>query len=54
MTELIAGIVIAGVIALILLALTLHIVQQYEKGVVFRFGRVIGEKDPALLRSCLS
>jgi regulator of protease activity HflC (stomatin/prohibitin superfamily) len=26
-----------------------HIVQQYEKGVVFRFGRVIGEKEPGLV-----
>jgi regulator of protease activity HflC (stomatin/prohibitin superfamily) len=49
MTALIVGIVALVVVALILLALTLHIVQQYEKGVVFRFGRVIGEKDPGLV-----
>src|ERR1700677_3940926 len=48
MAGLIVGIVAVGVVALILLALTLHIVQQYEKGVVFRFGRVIGEKEPGL------
>jgi regulator of protease activity HflC (stomatin/prohibitin superfamily) len=48
MTGLIVGLVAAAVVGLILLALTLHIVQQYEKGVVFRFGRVIGEKEPGL------
>jgi len=46
---LIAGIVAIGVLALILLALALHIVHQYERGVVFRFGRVIGEKAPGLV-----
>jgi regulator of protease activity HflC (stomatin/prohibitin superfamily) len=29
--------------------LAVHIVQQYEKGVVFRFGRVVGEKNPGLV-----
>src|SRR5580693_3365069 len=48
MGGLIVGIVVVVVLALVLLALTLHIVQQYEKGVVFRFGRVIGEKNPGL------
>src|SRR6202453_3456874 len=48
MAGLIVAIVAVVVVALILLALTLHIVQQYERGVVFRFGRVIGEKDPGL------
>ena len=49
MAGLIVGIVIVVVLGLIFLALTLHIVQQYEKGVVFRFGRVIGEKQPGLV-----
>jgi regulator of protease activity HflC (stomatin/prohibitin superfamily) len=49
MAGLIVAIVAVAVVALILLPLTLHIVQQYEKGVVFRFGRVIGEKDPGLV-----
>jgi regulator of protease activity HflC (stomatin/prohibitin superfamily) len=31
------------------LALTLHVVHQYEKGVVFRFGRVVAEKEPGLI-----
>ena len=50
MVGLIVGIVIAVVVlGLVLLAGALHIVQQYEKGVVFRFGRVIGEKQPGLV-----
>jgi regulator of protease activity HflC (stomatin/prohibitin superfamily) len=46
---LIAGVIIVGILGLIVLALALHIVRQYEKAVVFRFGRVIGEKDPGLV-----
>ena len=35
------------VIVLIVLArLSIRIVQQYERGVVFRFGRVVGVRDP--------
>jgi regulator of protease activity HflC (stomatin/prohibitin superfamily) len=34
--------------ALITLPLALHIVAQYEIGVQFRFGRVIGTKNPGL------
>lgn len=49
MAGVIIGIVIAVVLGLIFLALTLHIVQQYEKGVIFRFGRVVGEKQPGLV-----
>ncbi|MEI8060800.1 MAG: slipin family protein [Candidatus Berkelbacteria bacterium] len=35
-----------GIIVLILLILGLRVVQQFEKGVVFRLGRVIGERNP--------
>jgi regulator of protease activity HflC (stomatin/prohibitin superfamily) len=49
MTALITGLVVLGIVAVVLLALTLHVVEQYEKGVVFRFGRVIGEKEPGLM-----
>lgn len=41
------GVTIA-VIVLVVLAAALRIVQQYEKGVVFRLGRVVGEKGPGL------
>lgn len=33
---------------LILISLGLRIVQQYEKGVVFRFGKIISVRDPGL------
>lgn len=36
------------VVLLVLLALSVRIVQQYERGVVFRLGRVIGERAPGL------
>lgn len=42
-----AGLVVA-LLALVGLALSLRQVQQYERGVVFRFGRVIGVREPGL------
>jgi regulator of protease activity HflC (stomatin/prohibitin superfamily) len=49
MTGVIVALVVVVVVALIVLASAFHIVQQYEKGVVFRFGRVTGEKGPGLV-----
>jgi len=49
MDGLIAGLVVVGILALVLLACALHIVRQYEKGVVFRFGRITGEREPGLV-----
>ena len=37
------------VVVFVFLALTLHVIHQYEKGVVFRFGRVVAEKEPGLV-----
>ncbi len=48
MTGLVVALVIVGIVTLIDLALSLHIIQLYEKAVVFRFGRVLGEKEPGL------
>jgi regulator of protease activity HflC (stomatin/prohibitin superfamily) len=48
-TGLIAGIVVIVLLALILLALAIRVVQQYERGVLFRFGRLIGEKGPGFV-----
>ncbi len=43
------GIVIALVVlAVIVLALSIRVVTQYEKGVLFRLGRVVGVKEPGL------
>ena len=49
MHALIAMVVVVGIIALTAVALALQIVYQYERGVVFRFGRVVGEKAPGLV-----
>jgi regulator of protease activity HflC (stomatin/prohibitin superfamily) len=38
----------AAVLLLILAMLSLRIVQQYEQGVLFRLGRVVGTRDPGL------
>ncbi len=37
-----------GIIVLIILGLSIRIVKQYERGVVFRLGKVIGVRDPGL------
>jgi regulator of protease activity HflC (stomatin/prohibitin superfamily) len=49
MAGLIIGIIVAVLVVFILLVLAVHIVKQYEKAVIFRFGRVIGEKGPGLV-----
>jgi regulator of protease activity HflC (stomatin/prohibitin superfamily) len=36
-------------VALLILALSLRVVQQYEEGVLFRLGRVVGQKKPGLV-----
>lgn len=40
--------IFGGFLAFIALSSCIRIVKQYEKGVVFRLGRVIGEKQPGL------
>lgn len=48
-SSLCAGIIIpVGVIVLFILGYSIRIVKQYERGVIFRLGRVIGEKEPGL------
>jgi regulator of protease activity HflC (stomatin/prohibitin superfamily) len=37
---------VAGALAVLLLLLAIRIVKQYERGVVFRFGRLIGTRAP--------
>ena len=39
---------IIGIIILIILGLSIRIVNQYERGVIFRLGRVIGVREPGL------
>lgn len=40
--------IIIGVVILIILALSIRIVNQYERGVVFRLGKVVGVREPGL------
>jgi regulator of protease activity HflC (stomatin/prohibitin superfamily) len=48
MTGLIVVLVIVVIVVLIILGMAIHVVTQYEMGVQFRFGRVIGTKKPGL------
>lgn len=48
MAALIAILVIFGVLALVALAMSIRVVKQYERGVLFRFGRLIGVREPGL------
>lgn len=40
--------VVVGIVILIILGLSIRIVNQYERGVVFRLGKVIGVREPGL------
>ena len=41
-------VILMGLLVLIGLAMSVRIVKQYERGVVFRLGRVIGSREPGL------
>ncbi|MBV7697337.1 slipin family protein [Streptomyces sp. TRM70350] len=42
------GIIVAAAVALLLLLMAVKIVPEYERGVIFRLGRIIGAKGPGL------
>src|SRR3978361_733123 len=48
MTALLTVLIVIVVVVLIGLAMSLRVVQQYELGVLFRFGRVVGVRQPGL------
>jgi regulator of protease activity HflC (stomatin/prohibitin superfamily) len=48
MAALVTILIVLVVLILLGLALSVRIVQQYEKGVLFRLGRVIGIREPGL------
>jgi regulator of protease activity HflC (stomatin/prohibitin superfamily) len=48
MNGLLTVLVVLVVLALLGLALSVRIVQQYERGVLFRLGRVVGVREPGL------
>lgn len=47
-TALLYGLIAALAVVLVLLAASVKIVKEYERGVIFRLGRVIGTKGPGL------
>src|SRR6266702_2852214 len=48
-TENVMGWIIGGIaIVVVLLALSVRIVKQYEQGVLFRLGRVVGVRRPGM------
>jgi len=49
MDALITVLIIIVVVGLILLATAVRILREYERGVVFRLGRLIGQKGPGLV-----
>ena len=48
MSTLTTIVVVLVVLVLVGLGLSVRIVQQYEKGVLFRLGRVVGVREPGL------
>ena len=48
MNLLITLVVFAVIVVLLVMALAMRIVKQYEKGVLFRLGRVVGTREPGL------
>lgn len=40
--------IVVAAVTLLVLALSVRIVKQYERGVVFRLGRVVGTREPGL------
>ncbi len=49
MAVLVTVVVVIAVLALVAFSLSLRIVKQYEEGVLFRLGRVLGVKAPGLV-----
>jgi SPFH domain / Band 7 family len=47
----VALLALIAVLSTVALALSLRIVHQYEEGVLFRLGRVVGQKKPGLTRN---
>jgi regulator of protease activity HflC (stomatin/prohibitin superfamily) len=49
MTTLIGVLIALAVLVLVLLAAAIRVLREYERGVVFRLGRVLGAKGPGLI-----
>jgi regulator of protease activity HflC (stomatin/prohibitin superfamily) len=42
------GIIIAAIVILIIISMTVKVVTEYERGVIFRLGRLVGAKGPGI------
>ncbi|WP_329173180.1 hypothetical protein [Streptomyces sp. NBC_01477] len=51
MALLIFLLVIVAVLGIVAIAMAVKVVKQYEKGVLFRFGRLVGTRSPGLKTS---
>jgi regulator of protease activity HflC (stomatin/prohibitin superfamily) len=48
MTGTAIGIIIAAIIVIIIVSMTVKVVTEYERGVIFRLGRLVGAKGPGI------
>jgi regulator of protease activity HflC (stomatin/prohibitin superfamily) len=48
MTALIVTLIVVGILAIVLFFMSVKVVKQYERGVVLRFGRLHGVRDPGI------
>ncbi|HTE68702.1 MAG TPA: SPFH domain-containing protein, partial [Actinomycetes bacterium] len=48
MSGLLTVLVVLVLLVLVGLAMSVRVVQQYERGVLFRLGRVVGVREPGL------
>ncbi|MDP8961677.1 MAG: slipin family protein, partial [Actinomycetota bacterium] len=48
MSPVLIGIIVAAVVVVGLLISAIKIVQEYERGVIFRLGRILGAKGPGI------
>jgi regulator of protease activity HflC (stomatin/prohibitin superfamily) len=49
MNALIVALVVLAIVALIALSMSVKVVTQYQRGVLFRLGKVVGVKEPGLV-----
>jgi regulator of protease activity HflC (stomatin/prohibitin superfamily) len=54
MTAVLIVLVVLVVLAVSLAGASVRVLREYERGVVFRFGRLVAQKGPGLCCSCRS
>jgi regulator of protease activity HflC (stomatin/prohibitin superfamily) len=48
MTGTAIGIIVAAIVIIIIVSMTVKVVTEYERGVIFRLGRLVGAKGPGI------